>query len=148
MNGVNILIAVAVSTSIFAVIVIFSTLYGNSQNENPQTKIAQIPAILQENDKDVEQNNLQITDKTQVGPLEAILLATKNVSAQPSDLRSIALETKDGYPVYSMDIFNSGSNNSIEVTVDALNGKAVRTNQDLDDNANKIKKEEPDEYNG
>ena len=136
------------STSIFAVIVIFSTLYGNSQNENPQTKIAQIPAILQENDKDVEQNNLQITDKTQVGPLEAILLATKNVSAQPSDLRSIALETKDGYPVYSMDIFNSGSNNSIEVTVDALNGKAVRTNQDLDDNANKIKKEEPDEYNG
>ena len=63
----NILIAVAVSTSIFAVIVIFSTLYGNSQNENPQTKIAQIPAILQENDKDVEQNNLQITDKTQVG---------------------------------------------------------------------------------
>lgn len=47
-----------------------------------------------------------------------------------------------------MDIFNSGSNNSIEVTVDALNGKAVRTNQDLDDNANKIKKEEPDEYNG
>ena len=148
MNGVNILIAVAVSTSIFAVIVIFSTLYGNSQNENPQTKIAQIPAILQENDKDVEQNNLQITDKTQVGPLEAILLATKNVSAQPSDLQSIALETKDGYPVYSMDIFNSGSNNSIEVTVDALNGKAVRTNQDLDDNANKIKKEEPDEYNG
>ena len=144
----NILIAVAVSTSIFAVIVIFSTLYGNSQNENPQTKIAQIPAILQENDKDVEQNNLQITDKTQVGPLEAILLATKNVSAQPSDLASIALETKDGYPVYSMDIFNSGSNNSIEVTVDALNGKAVRTNQDLDDNANKIKKEEPDEYNG
>jgi hypothetical protein len=145
MNGVNILIAVAVSTSIFALVVIFSTLYGNSQNENPQTMIAQIPAILQENDKDVEQNNLQITDKTQVGPLEAILLATKNVSAQPSDLRSIALETKDGYPVYSMDIFNSDSNNSVEVTVDAVNGKAVRTNQDLDDNANKIKKEEPDE---
>jgi hypothetical protein len=145
MNGVNILIAVAVSTSIFALVVIFSTLYGNSQNENPQTMIAQIPAILQENDKDVEQNNLQIADKTQVGPLEAILLATKNVSAQPSDLRSIALETKDGYPVYSMDIFNSDSNNSVEVTVDAVNGKAVRTNQDLDDNANKIKKEEPDE---
>jgi hypothetical protein len=145
MNGVNILIAVAVSTSIFALVVIFSTLYGNSQNENPQTMIAQIPVILQENDKDVEQNNLQITDKTQVGPLEAILLATKNVSAQPSDLRSIALETKDGYPVYSMDIFNSDRNNSVEVTVDAVNGKAVRTNQDSDDNANKIKKEEPDE---
>ena len=46
-----------------------------------------------------------------------------------------------------MDIFNSNRNNSVEVTVDAVSGKTVRTNQDLDDNVNKIKKEKPDEYN-
>ena len=86
MNGVNISMAVAVSTSIFALIVIFYNLYGNFPNGNAQPTIAQIPTILQENDKGVEQNNLQITDKTQIDPLDAILLGTKYVSAQPSDL--------------------------------------------------------------
>ena len=146
MNGVNISMAVAVSTSIFALIVIFYNLYGNFPNGNAQPTIAQIPTILQENDKGVEQNNLKITDKAQIDPLDAILLGTKYVSAQPSDLRSISLETKDGYPVFSMDFFNSNRNNSVEVTVDAVSGKTVRTNQDLDDNVNKIKKEKPDEY--
>jgi hypothetical protein len=60
--------------------------------------MAQIPAILQENNNDCEQNNL-MTDHVHIDPLDAILIATKNVSAKPSDLRSIALETNDGYSI-------------------------------------------------
>ena len=88
-----------------------------------------------------------MADNVRIDPLDAILIATKNVSAQPSDLRSISLETKDGYPVFSIDIFSSSSNNrSVEVTVDAVSGKALRINQDLDDSANNIKIEYADEY--
>jgi uncharacterized membrane protein YkoI len=145
MNGMHISIVVAVSTSFFAMIVIFSNLHGNSLNENTQSTIAQIPAILRENDNGDEQNNLNVTDHTNIDPLDAILIASKKVSAQPSDLRSITLESKDGYPVYSMDIFESNSIHSVEVIVDAVSGKALEINQDLDDNANKIKIEDADE---
>jgi hypothetical protein len=77
MNGLNIFIIVAVLISSFALIVIFSHLHSNSHDEKPQTMIAHIPAILQENDKGVEQKNLRIMDKIQINPLDAILLATK-----------------------------------------------------------------------
>lgn len=138
MNGVHISLVVAVSISIFTMIVIFSHLLGKSLSENTQTTMAQIPAILQENDNGDEQKNLKMTDHVRIDPLDAIVTATKNVSAQPSDLRSITLETKDGYPVFSMDIFRGSSNRSVEVIVDAVSGKTLRINQDLDDSANKI----------
>jgi hypothetical protein len=148
MDELNILIVVSVSISGFALIVIFSNLHNNSHDEKPQNMIAHIPVILEENDKEVEQKNLRNTDKIQINPIDAILEATKTVSAQPSDLRSITLEMENGYPVYSMDIFNSWGSNSVEVTVDAVYGKAVRTSQDLDDNSNKLKKDVPKDFNG
>ena len=90
----HISLVVAVSISIFTMIVIFSHLLGKSLSENTQTTMAQIPAILQENDKHDEQKNLKMTDHVRIDPLDAIVTATKNISAQPSDLRSIALEPK------------------------------------------------------
>jgi hypothetical protein len=147
MNGVHILIVALLSISFFTMIVIFSNLFDNSLSENVQTTMGWIPAILHENDNgDYEQNNLKITDNVRIDTLDAILIATKNVSAQPSDLRSISLETKSGDPVFSMDIFRSSSNRSVEVTVDAMRGKALRINQDLDDSANIMKIEYADEY--
>jgi hypothetical protein len=132
MNGIFTPVVVAVVTSIFTVIILFSN-FSISPNAYTQTTMVQIPAMLQENDNSDGQNNLKLTDHVYIDPLDAILTATKDVSAQPSDLRSFALETKNGHPVFSMDIFGSNSNRSVEVTVDAVKGKALTIVQDLDD---------------
>ena|SRR5215510_1418909 len=143
----HILTVAVLTTFVFTVIVLFFNLFATSQNDNTLTTIAHIPAMLRENDNDDDKNNLKLTDHIHIDPIGAILTATKNVSAQPSDLRSIALETKNGYPVFSMDIYGSGSNHLIEVTVNAVNGKILRIDQDLDDDIHNMKKENMDESN-
>ena len=79
-----------------------------------------------------------------MGPFYA---ATKNVSAEPSDLRSLTLENETGHPVFSVDIFKPNGTQSVDVKVSAIGGKVLRIDQDRDDsneNGNNEEEQEDD----
>ena len=67
-------------------------------------------------------------------PHEAVDVAIKKISAQPFDVKSIALENEDGHIIYSVHIYKADNNSQlVDINVDAVNGKVLTREYDLDD---------------
>ena len=124
-------------TSIFTTAFLFlDTLAIYSNSISGASNTTTIPTILQEKNNDYNDglSNFNLTKQVRIQPHEAILSATKNVSAEPSDLRSLTLENETGHPVFSVDIFKPNGTQSVDVKVSAIDGKVLRIDQDRDDN--------------
>ena len=73
--------------------------------------------------------------------------AERLYGTRPIDNLINSEKDKNGNTVFSMDIFGSGSNRSVKVIVDALNGKTLGIYQDRDDNTdNYAMMEDADEF--
>jgi uncharacterized membrane protein YkoI len=139
-------IMIGTLTSIFTTSALFPNTFAIYSNSTTTTANTTTPKLLQDenNDYNDELSDHNLTKQVRIQPDEAILAATKNVSAQPSELRSLTLENENGHAVFSVDIFKPNSTQSVDVKVDAINGKVLRIDQDRDDN-NGNEEEDDDE---
>jgi uncharacterized membrane protein YkoI len=102
-------------------------IYSNSTTTAANTTTS-TPALLQaeNNDYNDVMSDYNLTKQARIQPNKAILVATKNVSAQPSELRSLTLEKEKDHTVFSVDIFKPNSTQCVDVEVDTINGKVLR----------------------
>jgi hypothetical protein len=138
------LMATGTLVSVFTTSVLFPDMLAGNPNSNSTTfskrpAIPAIPAMLQEYDDD-DNNRKAVRDynfirQVHVQPYEALLTAAENVSARPSELKSLTLENEYGHPVFSADIFDTIRNQFVDVMINAINGKVLRIDQDQDDNS-------------
>lgn len=132
MDSVYLLIIIGTLASIYAGLASFPgsiAIISNFTTPTHEIINLKIPAILQEDD---EITNSNLTSQVRIQPHEAILVAVKKVSALPSDVRSLSLQNESGHPVYSLDIFNSKNAGSVDIMINAIDGKILRIDKDLD----------------
>lgn len=142
------LVTTGALASVFTTSVLFPDNIAFNQNSKSTTfdKIPAIPAILQEHDDDDNTNvasNYNLIRQVRVHPHDALLTATENTSARPSELRSLTLENENDIPVFSIDILDPINVQFIDVMVNAIDGKILRIDKDQDDSA--VGKEEHEE---
>lgn len=85
-------------------------------------------------DKPVEP---QFVDSNYITPAHAKSIATTFISVDISDAKTVSLDTKNGKPVYSIDVTKNGQ--PYEINVDAVDGNVLTASQDtIDESVNDI----------
>jgi uncharacterized membrane protein YkoI len=131
MNLIYALIMVGTTSSVFTGMTLFSNFL--TATPNLSTIYNKIHAMSQQ--EKIDRNSFDLTrEHIPILPHEAIDVAIKKISAQPFDVKSIALENEDGHIIYSVYIYKADSNSQlVDINVDAVNGKVLTTEYDLDD---------------
>lgn len=78
----------------------------------------------------VDSINPQLASQAKITADQAKSTAMTNVSAQPSDVKSVSLDDENGHLVYSIEITKAGQ--SFDVKVDAISGQVANVDQGMD----------------